>query len=39
VIAIDTRFAGICVARRATLVTRNLWLFDDLPTPVVDPWN
>jgi predicted nucleic acid-binding protein len=34
----DTMIAGIAVSRRATLATRNLRHFDDLPTPVVDPW-
>ncbi len=34
----DTQIAGIAVARRATLVTRNLRHFDDLPTPVISPW-
>ncbi len=34
----DTMIAGIALARRATLATRNLRHFDDLPTPVVDPW-
>jgi predicted nucleic acid-binding protein len=34
----DTLIAGIAVARRATLATRNLRHFADLPTPVVSPW-
>ena len=34
----DMQIAGIVVARRATLATRNLRNFDDLPTPVVSPW-
>jgi hypothetical protein len=34
----DTMIAGIAVSRRATLATRNVRHFDDLPTPVVDPW-
>lgn len=34
----DTQIAGIAIARRATLATRNLRHFDDLPTPVVSPW-
>ena len=34
----DTMIAGIAVSRHATLATRNLRHFDDLPTPVVDPW-
>lgn len=35
----DTQIAGIAIARRATLATRNLKHFSDLPTPVVDPWR
>lgn len=35
----DTQIAGIAIARRATLATRNLRHFDDLPTPVVSPWD
>ena len=35
----DTQIAGITIARRATLATRNLRHFDDLPTPVVSPWR
>lgn len=34
----DTFIAGIALARRATLATRNTRHFDDLPVPVVDPW-
>ncbi len=34
----DTMIAGIAVSPRATLAPRNLRHFDDLPTPVVDPW-
>lgn len=34
----DTQIAGIAIARRATLATRNLGHFDDLPTPVFSPW-
>lgn len=34
----DTQIAGIAIARRATLATRNLRHFDDLPTPVISPW-
>ena len=33
----DTFIAGIALARRATLATRNLRHFDDLSIPVVDP--
>jgi predicted nucleic acid-binding protein len=35
----DTLLAGIAIARRATLATRNLRHFSDLPVPVVDPWS
>lgn len=34
----DTLIAGIAVARRATLATRNTRHFADLSVPVVDPW-
>ncbi len=34
----DTFIAGIALARRATLVTRNTRHFDDLSVPVVNPW-
>ena len=34
----DTFIAGIALAKRATLATRNTRHFDDLPVPVVDPW-
>jgi len=34
----DTFIAGIALARRATLATRNLKHFDDLAIPVVNPW-
>lgn len=34
----DTFIAGIALARRATLVTRNVRHFDDLSIPVVNPW-
>lgn len=34
----DTQIAGIALARRATLATRNFRHFADLQTPVVDPW-
>jgi toxin FitB len=34
----DTLLAGIAIARNATLATRNLKHFGDLPTPVVSPW-
>jgi len=35
----DTMIAGIALAQRATLATRNLRHFDDLSVPVVDPWR
>ena len=35
----DTQIAGIALARRASLATRNLRHFQDLDVPVVDPWN
>ena len=35
----DTFIAGIALAQGATLVTRNTRHFDDLTTPVVDPWS
>ncbi len=34
----DTFIAGIALARRAQLATRNLRHFDDLSVAVVDPW-
>ena len=34
----DTMIAGIALAQRATLATRNVRHFDDLSVPVVDPW-
>ncbi len=35
----DTQIAGIALARRATLATRNVRHFSDLKVPVVDPWE
>ena len=35
----DTQIAGIALARRATLATRNLRHFQDLNVPVVNPWE
>ena len=35
----DTQIAGIVLARRATLATRNVRDFTDLEVPVIDPWN
>lgn len=34
----DSMIAGIAIAHRATLATRNTRHFSDLPVPVVDPW-
>ena len=35
----DTMIAGIALAQRATLATRNARHFDDLSVPIVDPWG
>ena len=35
----DTQIAGIALARRATLATRNVKHFQDLNIPLVDPWK
>ena len=35
----DTQIAGIAIARRATLATRNVKHFQGLKIPVVDPWK
>jgi hypothetical protein len=35
----DTFIAGIALARRATVATRNVRHFKDLSVPVVDPWG
>ena len=35
----DTQIAGIALARRATLATRNVRHFQDLKIPVIDPWD
>lgn len=35
----DTEIAGIAIARRATLATRNVRHFADLKIPVVNPWT
>lgn len=35
----DTQIAGIALARRATVATRNARHFADLKVPVVDPWE
>ncbi len=34
----DTQIAGIALARRATLATRNVRHFGDMKVPIVDPW-
>jgi hypothetical protein len=35
----DTLVAGIALAHRATLATRNARHFEDLAVRVVDPWQ
>lgn len=35
----DTQIAGIVLARRATLATRNVRHYADLDVPVVNPWE
>ena len=35
----DTFIAGIALARRAAIITRNTRHFDDLSVPVVNPWG
>jgi len=35
----DTQIAGIALARRATLATRNVRHFTDLKILLVDPWT
>ena len=35
----DTLIAGVILARRATLATRNTRPFSDLSVPIVDPWT
>ena len=35
----DAMIAGIALAQRATLATRNVRHFGDLDVPVVDPWE
>ena len=35
----DTQIAGIVEARQATLATRNTRHFDDLASPVINPWG
>jgi len=35
----DTMIAGIVVARRTGLATRNVAHFDDISVTLIDPWN
>jgi predicted nucleic acid-binding protein len=35
----NTMIAGIALAHRATLATRNTTHFDDLSTPLINPWD
>jgi hypothetical protein len=35
----DSMIAGIAIAHRATLATRNTRHFADLPVPVINPWT
>ena len=35
----DTQIAGVALARRAAIATRNAKHFDDLSVPIVDPWT
>jgi predicted nucleic acid-binding protein len=35
----DTLIAGIALARRAAIATRNVKHFSDLDVPVIDPWG
>jgi predicted nucleic acid-binding protein len=35
----DTLIAGIAIARRATIATRNVKHFHGLKVPVIDPWE
>jgi hypothetical protein len=35
----DTMIAGIVLARRSSLATRNTAHFDDIAAPLIDPWN
>jgi toxin FitB len=35
----DTMIAGIVLARRASLATRNAAHFDDISALLIDPWN
>ena len=35
----DTQIAGIAIARRSTIATRNVTDFKELATPVINPWD
>lgn len=35
----DTMIAGIVLANRATLATRNTSHFEDIPAPLLNPWT
>lgn len=35
----DTQIAGIAIAQGASIATRNIRHFEDLPVPLLDPWN
>lgn len=35
----DTFIAGIALARRAMLATRNIRHFENMPVPVINPWE
>jgi toxin FitB len=35
----DTQIAGIALARKASIATRNVGHFEDVKVPIVNPWN
>lgn len=35
----DTMIAGIAMATRASIATRNVRHFDDVSCPIIDPWS
>lgn len=35
----DTQIAGIALARRASIATRNIRHFEDVRVPIVNPWE
>ena len=35
----DTQIAGIALARRASIATRNVKHFEDIGVPIIDPWT